>query len=234
MENRKSVKYTRISEWPRGEQPREKLSRHGADSLSDAELIAILLRSGCRDKSAVDLARQILEEQGGLPELGRMSVASLRRIRGVGEAKAVTVAAAFQLGSRFVESDHYSRPLKIRGSLDVFRAFAPGMRLLNHEVFRVLLLSSSNMLIRDVLISRGHLNASVVHAREIFKAAIDHLAAAVILMHNHPSGNPQASDQDMDMTRRIVEGGRIIGIPVLDHIIIADKEYFSFADKGLI
>jgi len=226
--------YQRISSWPPEERPREKMSRYGAQNLSDAELLAILLRTGRRDLTALDLARSVLTEVGGLAQLGRMSTAGLQRIKGIGEAKAVTIAAAFRLGSRFLESNAAKTAVRVSSADDVFKHFGPSLKLLNHEVFKILLLNTNNAVIRDIVISSGHLNASVVHAREIFKAAVDHLAASVILIHNHPSGNPKPSSQDISVTEKICESGKIIGIPVLDHVIIADNSYFSFADSAMI
>ena len=210
------------------------MSRYGGQNLSDAELLAILLRTGRRDLTALDLARSILNDVGGLSQLGRMSTAGLQRIKGVGEAKAVTIAAAFRLGSRFMEADSAGAQVRVSSADDVYKHFGQSLRLLNHELFKILLLNTNNVVVKDIVISSGHLNASVVHAREIFKAAVDHLAASVILMHNHPSGNPKPSSQDISITEKIVESGKIIGIPVLDHVIIADKSFFSFADMAMI
>lgn len=226
--------YQAITSWPEEDRPREKLERYGSDTLSDAELIAILLRVGGRKETAVDLARRILQETGGLEELGRMSIKSLQRVKGIGTAKAVTIAAAFQLGVRFSKTHIAEKYVKIRSASDVVDHFGGPLRLLTHEVFNILLLNSNNRVYKEINISTGHLNASVVHAREIFKAAIDNLAAYIILMHNHPSGNPEPSETDIQLTNKIVESGKIIGISVLDHVIIADRDYTSFADRGLI
>ena len=225
---------TSILSWPPNERPREKVSKNGAQSVSDAELLAILIRTGSREFSAVDLARKILQDAGGLSELGHMSIPALKRIKGIGEAKAVSIAAAFQLGIRFLETGRQDLSMKVQSSRDIFQRYGQSLRLLNYEVFKILLLNSNNVIFKDIIISSGNLNASVVHSRDIFKEAIDHLAASVILMHNHPSGNPEASKQDIDITEKIVESGKIIGIPVLDHVIIGDNAYSSFADKGMI
>ncbi|RKY51609.1 MAG: hypothetical protein DRP86_00645, partial [Candidatus Neomarinimicrobiota bacterium] len=155
-------------------------------------------------------------------------------IKGMGPAKVMTLIAAFQLGARFAATEALSNQPQMTNPRNVAMRFGPPLRLLNYEIFKVILLNSHNRIIRDIVISRGHLNASVVHAREIFKVAIDYLAAAVILMHNHPSGNPEPSREDIEITRKIVESGKIIGIPVLDHIIIADRDFTSFADRQLI
>jgi DNA repair protein RadC len=220
--------------WPEEDRPREKLEKYGADSLSDAELIAILIRSGTASLNVVDLSRKILNENGGISGLGRKTIRSLQNIKGMGPAKVATLIAAFQLGARFAASEALAEHPQMTNPRNVALRFGPSLRLLNHEVFKVILLNSHNRVIRDVLLSSGHLNASVVHPREIFKVAIDYLAAAVILMHNHPSGNPEPSREDIEITRKIVESGKIIGIPVLDHIIIADRDFTSLADRGLL
>ena len=225
---------TGIKSWPEEERPREKLAKYGADHMTDSELLAILLRSGTRKISAVDLARNILKDNGGLAELGRMSIPSLKRIKGIGDAKAVTISAALQIGARFLEKNNRLNQIKASSSRDIADHFGPSLRLLNHEIFKILLLNTNNVVYKDLIISSGNLNASVVHAREIFKAAIDHLAGSIILMHNHPSGNSKPSKQDIIITENIVESGKIIGIPVLDHIIIGDSSYSSFADMGYI
>ncbi len=223
-----------ISSWPKEERPREKLEKYGADSLSDAELLAILIRSGTANLNVVDLSRKILNDNGGITGLGRKSIRSLQNVRGMGPAKVATLVAAFQLGARFAASEALTDHPQMTNPRNVALRFGPSLRLLNHEVFKVILLNSHNRVIRDVLLTSGHLNASVVHPREIFKAAIDYLAAAIILMHNHPSGNPEPSREDIEITRKIVESGKIVGIPVLDHIIIADRDFTSLADRGLI
>lgn len=223
-----------ISSWPKEERPREKLEKYGADSLSDAELLAILIRSGTANLNVVDLSRKILNDNGGITGLGRKSIRSLQNVRGMGPAKVATLVAAFQLGARFAASEALTDHPQMTNPRNVALRFGPSLRLLNHEVFKVILLNSHNRVIRDILLTSGHLNASVVHPREIFKAAIDYLAAAIILMHNHPSGNPEPSREDIEITRKIVESGKIVGIPVLDHIIIADRDFTSLADRGLI
>ena len=234
MNNSGLKSYKTLKDWPEADQPREKLMHYGADTLSDAELLAILIRTGTKAETAVDIARQIIQNSGGIHPLGRMSVGALKKINGIGPVKAVTIAAAFQLGSRFSGENLNDKYFKVTASEQVYRQFAEPMRLLNVEIFKILLLNSNNKVYKDVIISQGHLNASVVHPREIFKVAIDNTAASIILMHNHPSGNPEPSPEDISITRKIIESGKIIGIPVLDHIIVADKEYTSFADSGLM
>ncbi len=223
-----------ISSWPIEDRPREKLEKFGADKLTDAELIAILIRTGTKNKTAVDIARQIISEVGGVSKLGRMTVPALQKINGIGLAKAVTIASAFQLGVRFSKTDMNEKSPKITSPSDVAKIYGSELSLLNNEIFKILLLNSSNRIYKDVIVSSGHLNGSVVHSREIFKIAIDNLSAGIILMHNHPSGNEKPSKEDIAITKKIVQSGEIIGIKVLDHLIIAGNKYYSFADEGMI
>jgi len=223
----------RIKDWPKGERPREKLIRKGSDSLSDAELLAILLRNGSRDGTAVDVAKSILSFNGSLERLASRSFGELRRHRGMGEVKAVTVLAAFELGRRSAVRTGGGRT-PVRSPQAVARIFQPLFRDLKQEVCKVLLLDSANHLLRDVKISEGILNSSLVHPREVFRQAIIEPAASVILLHNHPSGNPEPSSEDLQITRQLVEAGKIMGIPVHDHIIIASTSFTSFAERGLI
>ncbi|MEA3360403.1 MAG: DNA repair protein RadC [Thermodesulfobacteriota bacterium] len=223
-----------ITSWPLEDRPREKLEKFGADKMTDADLIAILIRTGTKEKTAVDLGRQIISEVGGIAKLGRMTIPALQKIKGIGLAKAVTITSAFQLGLRFSKQDINLNLPKISAPSDVAKIYGAELSLLNNEIFKVLLLKGNNRIFKDVIVSTGNINNSTVHPREIFKIAIDNLAVGIILMHNHPSGNKKPSKQDIGVTKRIVEAGKIIGIPVLDHLIIAGNDYFSFADEGLI
>jgi DNA repair protein RadC len=225
--------HTKISEWPTGERPREKLARHGSETLSDAELLAILLRTGTGNATAVDVAKKLLIDFLSVHNLASRPLTELRRYRGIGEVKAVTLVAAFELGRRASSGDSAIRPL-IRAPEDVAAMYQPLLRDLKQEVFKVLLLDSANHLLRDVKISHGILNSSLVHPREIFRHAILEPAASLILLHNHPSGNPEPSAEDLQVTRQIVEAGKIIGIPVHDHIIITPSSFTSFAERGLL
>ncbi len=226
--------HAKISDWPKDERPRERLIARGAAALSDAELLAILIRTGAGRVTAVDLATTLLSEYGSLAMLAARSHNELVRYRGLGEAKSVLLAAAFELGRRASVSREAQRRLQISSPEDVVRRYQPLMRDLHQEVFKVLLLDSANHLVRDVTVSVGILNSSLVHPREVFQTAILQPAAAVILLHNHPSGNPEPSSEDIQITRQIVAAGKIIGIPVHDHIIVALDKYTSFAEKGLL
>jgi DNA repair protein RadC len=224
---------TCIKEWPLSERPREKLLQRGAGMLSDAELIALLIGAGSKDSTAVDMARRLLVTHKDLRSLSSVSGHQLIRMKGIGPARTARLLAAFEIGRR-VERSQPLKENKLNGPEDAVRACRPGYRGLQQEVFKVLLLNSGNRLINEVTISRGTLNASLVHPREVFKAAIDHLAAGVILLHNHPSGNAMPSREDRQVTGQMVRAGELIGIPILDHIIITDNSHFSFAGEGLL
>jgi DNA repair protein RadC len=201
--------------------------------LSDSELLALVVRHGTAGASAMDLSRTLISEFDGLPRLASRNVLELRRVRGMGPAKSVAVAAAFELGRR-AASGAAPGKTPVSSPRDVARHFGPVMRHLKQEVFKVLLLDSANHLLRDVTISTGILNSSLVHPREVFQPAILEPAAGIILLHNHPSGNPEPSGEDIRITRQLAEAGRILGIPVHDHVIIADQQSTSFAERGLL
>lgn len=222
----------RISEWHRADRPREKVIAGGAARLTDSELLALVIRHGARGATAVDLSREILRKFGDLRRLSSRNVRELRGIRGMGPAKSVGIVAAFELGRRAAAASDPKVP--IRGPADIVDRFGPALRHLQQEVFTVVLLDSANHLLREVTVSTGILNSSLVHPREVFQPAILEPAAAVILLHNHPSGNPEPSAEDLRVTRQLAEAGRILGIPVHDHIIIAGHESSSFAERGLL
>ncbi len=228
-----SLYHTKITAWPKDERPREKLISHGSTSLSDAELLAILIRAGSGKITAVDLAKKLLVDFVSLEKLATCDSQDLRVYHGLGEAKSATLLAAFELGRR-TSSVSRSEKFQVNSPEDVVKRFQPLMRDLQHEIFKVLLLDSANHLIRDIDITSGILNSSLVHPREVFKPAIKEPAASVILLHNHPSGNPEPSSEDLQVTRQIVEAGKIIGIPVQDHIIVTPSAFTSFAERGLI
>ena len=222
-----------IRTWPAGERPREKLLRHGAHTLSDAELLAILIRTGSRARSALDLACGVLTRDAGLAGLARRNARELMRIEGIGAAKALGILAAIELGRR-LQSDGGGKRAQLRTPEDAARLVIPRLRDLMHEVFAVLVLDTQNAVIATVELSHGTLNASLVHPREVFKAAVDHVGAAVLVVHNHPSGNPEPSGEDIAITRQLAEAGRILGIPLHDHIIVAGNGYVSLAERGLL
>lgn len=225
----------RIKEWAEEDRPREKLLTKGLSSLSDAELIAILLGSGSSRESAVDLSKKILRDyQNNLSALGKCSVEDLKnRYHGVGEAKAISIVAAMELGRRRNQADQITRT-QINSSRQVFEIFHPVLSDLPHEEFWILLLNRSNRVISKVRISQGGIAGTVIDVRLIMKRAVDQLATAIILCHNHPSGNTTPSQADIDITQKLSNAGKTMDIPVLDHLIIAENSYFSFADEGML
>ena len=234
----RSVQYTqRIKDWPEDERPRERLLQVGEGALSNAQLLAILLRTGdhASGVTAVDLARRVLEVfDEKLEMVSAATVVELCQVPGIGLAKACEIKAAFELGRRLMAHQGEGRPTQFRTSKDVARYYIPMLADKKREQFQVVLLDRKNRVIREVMISQGSLTASVVHPREVFNPAIRDSAAAVIFVHNHPSGDPQPSQEDRTLTARLVEAGRLLGIEVLDHIIVAGKTYMSFADEGLL
>ncbi|MEX2117396.1 MAG: DNA repair protein RadC [Bacteroidota bacterium] len=227
-----SFYHTSIKEWPEAERPREKLARSGPEFLSEAELLAILLRVGSRGVTALDLAKKLLSSCSNLRQIGRMTVSDLEAW-GLGRARAATIAAVFELIRRYESASETEQPV-FRSPEDVVALYGPRLRDLHHEEFWALLLSSSNQLLRDVKVSSGTLNASLVHPRECFAEAIKHRAASVLFLHNHPSGNPEPSHEDLAITRQLVEAGKILGIPVHDHVVIAGNRFASLAERGLL
>jgi len=223
-----------IKEWLAADRPRERLESVGAAALTTRELLALLVGSGTEGRTALDVAGELLQQaDGSLRRLAARSAPELCRVRGVGAAVAARVAAALELGRRLAREG----PLelgRIRTPADVFERCAPGMRDLMHEEFRVLLMNTQHAVMREQVITRGTLDASVVHAREVFKAAVAESAAALILVHNHPSGDPAPSPEDREVTRQLADAGRILGIAVLDHVVIGDARYVSFVEAGYL
>jgi DNA repair protein RadC len=229
--NPPSLKILSLAEEDR---PREKLLLKGKAALSDAELLGILLGSGTVNLSAVDLARIILQDVGNdLNELAKLSVKDLQKHKGIGEAKAITIVSALELGRRRKESEPVKRQ-RITSSRDVYEIMKPHLLDLPHEEFWVVLLTRSNTVIRTLQISSGGVSGTVADPKIIFKQALDYIASAIILVHNHPSGNLSPSQADKDLTRKLREAGAWLETPVLDHVIFANRHYFSFADEGIL
>ena len=224
-----------IKDWPESERPREKLLRSGAAALSEAELLALILRTGdgAGGNSALDLARQLLLRFGSLRDLGRASPVDLCATRGIGPAKAAELLAVFQLARRFA-SNPLQPGARFASSEDVFQHYHEMLREVRQESFYTLLLDSKNRIIREVHISQGSLNASIVHPREVFAPAVRESAAAILLVHNHPSGDPTPSREDIEITARLRQAGEVMGVRILDHVIIGSGTYVSFADRGLL
>jgi DNA repair protein RadC len=221
-----------IREMPSSERPRERLAKRGASSLKTAELMAILFRTGARNLNVVELAERMLSKFGSLTAMSRATTDELRACEGIGFAKAVEIQAAFELGRRLATEEHLDRPI-IRTAKDVARLMMPEMQSLDREHFKILLLNTKNHVLQVHTVSIGSLNASVVHPRECFRPAIAAQAAAIILVHNHPSGDVEPSAEDISLTRRLMSAGDLLGIKVLDHVIIGGTRYFSIADKGV-
>ncbi|MFQ5824726.1 MAG: DNA repair protein RadC [bacterium] len=228
------ARYTpKIPDWPEDDRPRERLIRFGADKLSDAEILAILLRVGRQETTAIDLARQLLKEFGGLRGMDSRSVAELCQVNGIGPAKAAQLKAALEVGKRLFLEEAKIKD-KVESSDDVYKIVNPHLRDLGREVFKILLLTSRNTIITEKTIFEGSLMESFVSPREIIKEAVNHSAASVVFVHNHPSGNPEPSEEDKRVTQKLKTACQMVGINVIDHIIIGSKSYFSFADSGLI
>lgn len=206
----------------------------GAQSLTDAELLAILLRTGTKGISVIEVAQSIIKKYGNLSALALQSIESLTKVNGVGNGKAATLAAAFEIVRRIESQSKWFSNNKITTPADVAKIFIPLFRDEVKEKFIVICLNSANKIIRYEVISVGSLNSSIVHAREVFKVAIENNSANIILMHNHPSGNIEPSSEDIKVTKRLVESGKILDITVFDHIIIAGNSYMSFIDRKII
>lgn len=217
-----------VRDLPRGERPRERMQRLGSEHLSTAELLAIILRTGARGQGALQLAAALLSGPDGLRRLVNAPVEELAAVPGIGMAKACAIKAALELGRR-LGSESASRPT-VRSPQDVSQLLMEEMRYLEKEQFRVLLLNTKHQVLAVQVVSLGDLTSTIVHPREIFKEAVRRAAAAVILAHNHPSGDPTPSREDVEVTRRITEAGKILGIEVLDHIIIGDNRYISLRE----
>ena len=227
-------KKLKVKDLPPDDRPREKLLLRGAQNLSDAELVAILLRTGKKGKSVIEIAREIINKEKNLAVLATRTVTSLKKIDGIGNDKAATLAAAFELSRRILSQSKSLSNKKITSPQDIAEFFIPILRDELKEKFIVVCLNSSNKISSYETISIGNLNSSVVHPREVFKVAIDNSSANIILIHNHPSGNPEPSNEDIRITKKIVEAGKILDILVFDHLIIAGETYTSFVEKRLI
>lgn len=230
------LRYTNLNilKWAEEDRPREKLILKGKSALSDAELIGILIGSGTRSLSAVDLSRLILKEVNyNLNALAKLSVHDLQKFKGIGEAKAISIVSALELGRRRKESEPEKFP-GITCSKDVYEIMKAELMDLPHEEFWILLLNRANKVIKKRSISSGGISGTVADPKMIFKIALEDKASAIILIHNHPSGNIKPSEADTRLTKKLKEGGILLEIPVLDHVIFTDNAYLSFADEGII
>ncbi len=223
-----------IKNWAAEDKPREKMLLKGKEAISDAELIAILIGSGTGGMSAVDLAKKILSTYSNdLNELGRISIKDLMKFKGIGEAKAITILSALELGRRRQMTQVKVKP-KITCSQDAYNCVYPVMEDLTHEVFKILLLNRNNRVTKIETVSVGGVAGTVVDPKIIFKKALDEQASSIILAHNHPSGNLNPSQQDIAVTKKLVAAGKTLEINILDHLIISNQGFYSFLDEGLI
>lgn len=223
-----------IKMWAEDDRPREKLMGKGKIALSDSELIAILIGSGTRDVTAVDLAKQILQSaNNNLNQLGRLNVKQLCKFKGIGEAKAISIITALELGKRRKETEGFQKP-KISSSKDAFTILQPFIGDLHHEEFWVLFLSNANKVLKKEQLSIGGMTGTVADVRKIYKSALEESATAIIIAHNHPSGTLRPSQADIQLTKKVKDGGNILDIKLLDHLIVTEKSYYSFADEGTL
>ncbi len=226
--------YKSIKKWPENERPRERLLESGVDGLSTAELFAIILRTGGRNKSAIGLAREVLMRFSSLKEIEDAAIAEFADIKGMGSAKIAQIKAAFELGKRLLRCEKgagFANP-SFKNSREVYEYYRPKFYGLKKERFLCALLDTKNRVFREKIVSEGTLTSSLVHPREVFRDAIKEAAASVLFIHNHPSGDPNPSRDDISITRRLVETGKVVGISVLDHIVISDGKYLSLMEKG--
>lgn len=224
----------KIQDWAEEDRPREKLLLKGRSSLTDAEILAILIGSGTITLSAVDVAKLILNGvDNDLNKLSKLTVKELQKFKGIGEAKAITIISALELGRRKMDTSA-SKEDKINSAKDVYQILRPHFIDLPHEEFWVLLLNRANQVLKKVQISSGGVTGTVVDAKIIFKQALEHLACGIILAHNHPSGNLQASEQDIQLTQKIKAAGILLDIQLLDHLIITNNHFLSFVEEGIM
>src|SRR5713226_1305098 len=229
------ARYQTIKDWPEDDRPREKLLHKGAQALRDTELLAIILRNGnaSTGESAIDHARLLLSRCGGLTGIDKASASELEQVKGVGPAKVAQIKASLEIARR-IGNHKWETGQPLRSSEDVFQHFRHGLENEKRELFYVVLLNNKNKKLREVKISEGSLTASLVHPREVYNPVIRESAAAVIFVHNHPSGDPAPSQEDIEITRRLKEVGDVMGVRVLDHIVIGHDRYFSFSDRGML
>lgn len=233
MRSGKRAVTTGIRSWPEGERPRERLAKYGAEGLSDAQLLAIILRTGPKGMTVLDLARELIARFGSLRALDGASAAELKTLDGVGAAKIAQLKAAFELGKRMMAESSAGDPL-FTSSEAVYRHFAGALKNRKKEIFIAALLDAKNRLVKECRVSEGTLTNTAIHPREAFKDALRESAASVIFVHNHPSGDPEPSRDDLAVTERLKATGEILGIPVLDHVIIGEGRYVSLKEKGFL
>ncbi|MGH7809890.1 MAG: RadC family protein [Candidatus Binatia bacterium] len=227
--------YQTIKDWPEEDRPREKLLAKGAHALTETELLAIILRNGnaSTGESAIDHARILLTQFGGLGGIEAASASEIAAVKGIGPAKVAQLKASLEIGKR-IGSRKWETGQPLRSAEDVYQHFRENLGREKRELFYVVLLNNKNRKMREVKVSEGSLTASLVHPREVFNPVIRDSAAGVIFVHNHPSGDPAPSPEDIDITKRLKEVGDVMGVRVLDHVVIGHDRYFSFNDKGML
>lgn len=223
-----------IHDLPHAERPRERMQKHGAEALSTAELIAVLIRSGSQGESVLLTAQKLLSHFGNLQNVARASIEELGGIKGIGIAKATQIKAAFELGRRLEDPDYYTSENPVQSPEQAYKSVQAKLKGKKKEHFYILCLDTRNRVCTKKQVSVGNLDSSIVHPREVFKDAVSSLAASVIFVHNHPSGELEPSSEDISLTKRLVEAGELLGIPVLDHIIVSDRGYTSLKSRNLI
>lgn len=226
----------RIKDLPNGETPYEKIESHGAEVLSNAELIAVIIRSGLKNTTSVEVAQRLMKEyasNGHIGSLNNISLGELQSIKGIGRVKALQIKAALELSKR-ISSYKKQRTVNITSPWDVSQYIMEEMRYLKQEHFGIIMMNTKNEILKFLKITVGTLNASLVHPREVFSEPIKCKSASIILVHNHPSGDPTPSKEDIDTTKRLIESGNILGIKILDHVIIGDGKYISLKEKEII
>jgi DNA repair protein RadC len=227
----------RMKDIPASERPYEKLEKYGPETLSNAELLAVVIRTGSREETSVALAQRLLlsgESRGGIAFLHDLSVEELQKTRGIGRVKALQIKAVMELSKRVSASLINNNRVTIKSPVEVSTLVMEEMRHLKKEVFKIILLNTKNHIIKTLNVSVGSLNSSIVHPREVFSEAVKAGCSGMLLVHNHPSGDPEPSREDIETTHRLVNAGSILGIKVLDHVVIGDGKYISFKEQGLM
>jgi DNA repair protein RadC len=219
---------------PQAERPRERMQRHGAEALSTAELIAALIGSGTKGESVLMTAQQLLSKFGNVRNIAQASIKELSAVRGIGPARASQIKAAFELGRRVEDPDYYAKEAPVQSPEQAYKSVQEKLKGKKKEHFYILCLDTRNRVCSKKQVSVGNLDSSIVHPREVFKDAISSLAASVIFVHNHPSGDLEPSSEDVNLTKRLVDAGELLGIPVLDHIIVGDRGYTSLKSRNLV
>ena len=225
----------KIKDWPESDRPREKFYQYGSYALTDTELLAIIIGKGVKNKTALDVAKELIKKCGSLKQLNQKSVSEIEnlRIKGLGRAKIITMLAALEMGRRSL-SKRTEKKIIFKHPEDVHEYYAPLIGGLKHELFKVVAVDGKNVLIKDTTISKGILDASIVHPREVFKFALNENASALFLIHNHPSGILKPSEDDLKITERLRSAGELMGVKIIDHVIITEEDYYSFSQHNLI